>query len=169
MDNNLIGTAFPATQLASSHILSLQEWISHWNIHFSPRRNIAAILFVLHVVEVIIAWRRATTPIPTAISNKVVSSQAVTFPSILVRALILQSALSARNPPLVTTEPWVATDAKSGAILNAATSSQVTIKTYNVWRPSIGLFLTASRPRRLVSSETSRRQQTLLLTTPIQT
>ena len=91
----------------------------------------SAILLVLHMVEDIMARGRATTPIPKAVSNKVVSLQVVTFPSILVRALIRQSALSARNLSLVTTEPLVATDAKSGVILSAETSSQVTIKTYN--------------------------------------
>lgn len=78
----------------------------------------SAILFLLHVVGDILARGRAIVPTPTAVSNRVVSLQAVIFPSILVRALALQSALFARKLSLVTIEPWVATDVQGGVILN---------------------------------------------------
>ena len=66
-------------------------------------------IHVRHLVSVARGRRylgsgRATMPTPTAVSNKVVSLEAAIFPSIRVRALVLQSALFARKLSLVTIE-----------------------------------------------------------------
>jgi len=131
LDKNVTGTALPATQLFFSQTLSLLQRILRWGTNFAPRQNTSAILFLLHVVEGILPQGRATMQTPTAASNIVVSLQAVMFPSILAHALILQSALFVQEQSLVTTEPWIVINTKSGAILDAETSNQVIIKTYN--------------------------------------
>ena len=83
------------------------------------------------MVEGILPQGRAIMQTPTAASSIIVSLQAAMFPSILARAQILQSALFVREQLLVTTEPWIVTYVKSGAILDAETSNQVIIKIYN--------------------------------------